>query len=52
VPLEDVKLRGDRISFRLAGRRGEFSGQVKGSNIDGVMENGGAKTPWSATLGG
>src|SRR5919201_6137913 len=26
VPLEDVKLRGDRITFRLAGRRGEFSG--------------------------
>ena len=52
VPLEDVKLRGDRISFRLSGRRGEFSGQVKGSSIQGVMENGGAKTPWSATLGG
>src|SRR3954454_10433524 len=52
VPLEDVKLRGDRISFRLSGRRGEFSGQVKGSSIEGVMENGRAKTPWSATLGG
>ena len=52
VPLEDVKLRGDRLSFRLPGRRGEFSGQVKGSSIEGVMENGGAKTPWSATLGG
>ncbi|MFL6567450.1 MAG: SAM-dependent methyltransferase, partial [Burkholderiales bacterium] len=52
VPLEEVKLRGDRISFRLSGRRGEFSGQVKGSSIEGVMENGRAKTPWSATLGG
>jgi hypothetical protein len=52
VPLEDVKLRGDRISFRLSGRRGEFSGQVKGSSIEGVMENGSAKAPWSATLGG
>ena len=52
VPLEDVKLRGDRITFRLSGRRGEFSGQVKGSSIEGVMENGSAKTPWSATLGG
>jgi hypothetical protein len=52
MPLEDVKLRGDRISFRLSGRRGEFSGQVKGSSIEGVMENGSAKAPWSATLGG
>jgi SAM-dependent methyltransferase len=52
VALEDVKLRGDRITFRLSGRRGEFSGQVKGSSIEGVMENGGAKAPWSATLGG
>ena len=52
VALEDVKLRGDRITFRLSGRRGEFSGQVKGSSIEGVMENGGAKAAWSATLGG
>jgi hypothetical protein len=52
VALEDVKLRGDRITFRLSCRRGEFSGQVKGSSIEGVMENGGAKAAWSATLGG
>ena len=52
VPLEEVKLRGDRISFRLSGRKGEFSGQVKGRNIEGVMETGAAKAPWSATLGG
>jgi hypothetical protein len=52
VPLEDVKLRGDRLSFKLSGRRGDFSGQVKGSSIEGVMESGRAKTPWSATLGG
>jgi hypothetical protein len=52
VPLEDVKLRGDRISFRLAGRRGEFTGLVKGKSIEGVMENGAAKAPWSANLGG
>ena len=49
VPLEDVKLRGDRISFRLSGRRGEFTGLVKGSVIEGMVDN---KTPWSATLGG
>jgi hypothetical protein len=52
VPLEEVKLRGDRITFRLSGRRGEFSGLVKGKTIEGVMESGSTKTPWSATLGG
>jgi hypothetical protein len=52
VPLEDVKLRGDRLSFKLAGRKGEFSGQVKGQQIEGILETGGTKSPWSATLGG
>ena len=51
--IEDVKLRGDRLSFRLAGRRkGEFSGQVKGNQIEGTVERGGTRSPWSATLGG
>jgi hypothetical protein len=52
VPLEDVRLRGDRITFRLSGRRGEFSGRVSGNSIEGVMDSGSAKAPWSATLGG
>ena len=52
VPLEELKLRGDRISFRLAGRRGEFTGQVKGRSMQGEMVNGRSKAPWSATLGG
>jgi hypothetical protein len=52
VPLENVKLRGDRLSFKLAGRHGEFSGQVNGRTIEGVLETGAAKAPWSATLGG
>src|SRR5687768_3752748 len=52
VPLQEVKLRGDRLTFKLAGRRGEFSGQVKGKQIEGTMETGGVKTPWRATLGG
>lgn len=51
-PLESAKLRGDRLTFKLAGRRGEFSGQVKGRQIDGTVESGGTKSPWSATLGG
>ena len=49
LPLEEVKLRGDRISFKLAGRRGEFSGQVKGNSIEGTLDG---KSPWSANLGG
>jgi Methyltransferase domain len=52
VALEDVRLRGDRITFRLSGRRGEFSGRVSGNSIEGVMDSGSAKAPWSATLGG
>src|SRR2546421_11815500 len=52
VPLEDVKLRGDRLSFKLAGRKGEFTGQVKGSSIEGTLDAGGTKTPWSAALSG
>jgi hypothetical protein len=52
VPLEDARLRGDRLSFKLAGRRGAFSGLVKGRTIEGVVDTGGSKAPWSATLGG
>jgi hypothetical protein len=32
--------------------KGEFTGQVKGKRIDGILENGRTKSPWSATLGG
>jgi hypothetical protein len=52
LPLEDVKLRGDRLSFKLAGRKGEFTGQVKGKSIEGTHDAGGTKAPWSASLGG
>ena len=52
VPLEEFKLRGDKISFRLSGRRGEFTGQVRGKSIEGEVVNGRSRQPWSATLGG
>ena len=52
VPMEDVKLRGDRLTFKLSGRRGEFSGQVKDKTIEGILESNGVRSPWSATLGG
>src|SRR3954454_20058722 len=49
VPLEDVRLRGDKLTFKLAGRKGEFSGTVKGNAIEGMVDG---KTPWTAALGG
>ena len=45
----ESKIRGERISFRLAGMKGEFTGLVKGNRIEGMLDG---KTPWSATLGG
>jgi len=52
VPLEEVKLSGTTLSFRMTGKNGEFTGQVKGNSIEGVFDTGSHKTPWSATLGG
>ena len=52
VPLEDVVLRGDKISFRFAGRKGEFTGQVRGNAIEGMFDSGGNKSAWSAALKG
>jgi hypothetical protein len=48
VPLEDVKLRGDRLTFKVAGRKGEYAAQIKGKTIEGTFDG---KAPWSATLG-
>ncbi len=51
VALEDVRLKGAQLSFRLAGRGGaKFTGTVNGSAIEGVVLARGAKSPWSATL--
>ena len=52
VPVQSSKIRGENISFQLAGVKGEFTGQVKGKRIEGMLENGRSKSPWSATLGG
>jgi hypothetical protein len=52
VALEEPKLRGTQISFRLPGRKVEFTGQVRGKTIEGVVDANGVKSPWSATLGG
>src|SRR5438034_3110441 len=49
VPLEEAKLRGDKLTFHLSGRKGEFSGTVKEGAIEGTFDG---KHRWSATLGG
>jgi len=50
LPLEDLRLKGVSLSFRLPGRGGQFTGTVKGQAIEGVVETGGVKSPWSAVL--
>src|SRR5882724_1435392 len=46
VALEEGKLRGDKLTFRLPGHKGEFSGTVKEGAIEGTVDG---KHPWSAT---
>ncbi len=50
VPLEAITLRGERLSFRLAGRKGDFSGEVKGNAIEGTVQLGRTRAPWRAVL--
>ena len=52
LPLEDVHLRGDRLTFKVSGRKGEFSGQVKDRAIEGTFENGASKSAWTGALSG
>jgi hypothetical protein len=49
VPLEDAKLKGDQISFKLAGRNGTFSGTIKDNTILGTFAAGSTKTSWTAS---
>ena len=44
IALEEPKLRGERLSFRLSGKT--YHGRVAGARIEGEVEGGGA---WSAT---
>ena len=53
LPIEEPKLVGEKISFRLPVERGRalnFAGQVKGASIAGTVETGGVRSPWTATL--
>jgi SAM-dependent methyltransferase len=50
VALDDLKIRGEQISFGLPAKKAAFTGTVKGNAIEGTVEAGGAKAPWSARL--
>lgn len=52
VPLADVRLLGDELSFSLPGRKVTFRGKVSGRSIEGTVDAGGARSSWSAVLGG
>jgi len=51
VLLEEAKLRGERFTFKLAlgGKTYDFTGTIRAGAIDGSVEGGGSKAPWSAT---
>ena len=51
VLLEEAKLRGERLTFKLAagGRTWDFTGTIKAGAIKGSVEGGGVKSAWSAT---
>jgi hypothetical protein len=54
VLLEEGKLRGERLTFKLAlnGKMWDFTGTVKGSAIEGTVADtgGGTKAAWSAAV--
>jgi hypothetical protein len=47
APVENGRLRGDRLTFSAAGR--EYAGRVSGDQIDGVMTSPAGERPWRAT---
>jgi hypothetical protein len=55
VPIEQAKIIGDKVSFKVPVDRGNLitlAGQVKGKSIEGTVESGGVRSPWTATLTG
>ena len=48
-PLEEGKIKGDQISFRLTGHKGAFAATVKDNTISGTYEAGTTKTNWAAS---
>jgi len=50
VALDDVKIHGEQISFALPAKHAAFTGTVRGDSIEGDVDAGGSKAPWSARL--
>ena len=48
-PLEEGKIKGEQISFKLAGHKGTFTGTVKDNAISGTYETGGTRSSWTAS---
>lgn len=46
--LADVELLGGRLSFRLVGRDGRFSAEVRGDRLEGLFLTDGVTVPWRA----
>jgi len=47
TPLGSGRLRGDRITFSVAGA--EYTGHAKGDRIEGNRDSGGNRQSWTAT---
>jgi SAM-dependent methyltransferase len=48
--ISNARLDGERISFSVGNV--QYSGRVNGDSIDGISNNGTAKSPWNATRSG
>jgi SAM-dependent methyltransferase len=49
VPLEEAKIKGNEISFRLTGVKGSFQGTIKDDTITGTFTGTGTRTNWTAS---
>ena len=47
--LEEGRIKGEQISFKLTGRPGTFFGTVKDNAISGTYETGGTRAGWTAS---
>ena len=46
-----AEIEGDRVRFKLLGRKDVFAGRIRGKAIEGQVDSGGRKASWSAKLG-
>jgi hypothetical protein len=48
-PLEEGKIKGEQISFKVVGRPGTFFGTVKDNAISGTYDTGSTRSGWTAS---